>query len=81
MFYLTHDPTNKTNVLASIYVQQSCMFNMICNVYYYKKLQIVRVCHLRILSIVRYIVSMYAKILQPLDMHGFPGTKLLIAYN
>ena len=35
-FYLTHGPTYKTNVLASIYVKQTFMFNIICNVYYYK---------------------------------------------
>ena len=27
------------------------------------------------------ISSMYAKILQPLDMHGFPGRKCLCSWN
>ena len=35
-FCLTHDPTYKTNVLASMYVEQTFMFNVLCNVYYYK---------------------------------------------
>ena len=36
-FYLTHGPIYKTNVLASIYVEQTFMFNVIYNVYYYIK--------------------------------------------
>ena len=36
MFYLTHGPTYKTNILPSIYVEQTFMFNVKCNVYYHK---------------------------------------------
>ena len=54
-FYLTHGPTNKTNVLAAIYIEQTFMFNVMCITI--KKNPIVCVCY-TVLSIVRYILSM-----------------------
>ena len=58
------------------------MLNVICNVYYYiKKTTTTKtskfVFAISILCIVRYILSIYAKILQPLNMHGSSGRKRL----
>ena len=38
-FYFTYRPTNKINVLAAVYVEQTFMLNMICNMYYYQNLK------------------------------------------
>ena len=67
MFLVDTRPTYKTNVLVPIYVEKTFMFNVICNVFYYKNFYLL-VFVICILSIVR---------LQPLDMHGFPGRKRL----
>ena len=49
----------------------SYVYNVIYNLHYYKNFHLfVFVSY--ILTILRYILSIYAKILQPFDMHGFP---------
>ena len=67
----------KTNVLASISMQSKRLCSMLYVTCFIIRIKIQLFVFICILSILRYILSMYVKTFQPLDMRGFPCRKRL----